>query len=103
MQSTCGHCDNGLIGQILCPHCWGTTVSVKALTQAKVTLEGIREAYKAKKAACKDVQGRDRGMAGHELSQLGHAGRALQTEIEAVEQKAATNKTMLRLLAAAMA
>jgi len=100
-MGTCGHCVNGLIGQILCPHCWGTTVSAKALAEAKTELTRLRESYKAKRAANKALSGRARGMAGQALSKIGDVGRALGAEVERVEQRVATNKAMARMLGAA--
>lgn len=101
MTGTCGHCQNGLIGQILCPHCWGTTVSAKALAEAKAELARLRESYKAKRAANKALNGRARGMAGLALSKIGDVGRALSAEVERVERQMAANRAMARMLGAA--
>lgn len=102
MTGTCGHCQNGLIGQILCPHCWGTTVSAKALADAKAELTRLRESYKAKRAANKALRGRARGYAGQELAKIGSIGRALGAEVERIERQVAANKAMVRILWAAV-
>jgi hypothetical protein len=103
MTGTCGHCVNGLIGLILCPHCWGTTVSAKSLAEAKAELARLRDAYKAKKEANKALNGRARGMAGQALSKIGDVGRALGAEVEQVERQVAANRAMARMLGAAAA
>ena len=101
MIGTCGHCENGLIGMILCPRCWGTTVAPKALAEAKVELERVQESYKAKQAANKKLRGRARGYAGQQLSQIGDIARALEAEVDRVERLIKTNRDMARLLGAA--
>jgi len=86
---------------VLCPHCWGTTVSAKVLEQAKVELDALRKAYALKKEANKALRGRARGVAGNELAAIGKTGRALRDEIEKVDREIAENKAMLLVAAAA--
>lgn len=101
MRNTCGHCESGRIGAIVCPHCWGTTVSSKVLAQAKTELDAIRKMYAQKRDSNKSLGGRARGMAGQALSKIGAAGRELREEVDQVEREVATNKAMLRMAAAA--
>jgi hypothetical protein len=103
MIGSCGHCDDGRIGAVLCPHCWGTTVSSKALAETKAELSRVQEAYEAKQAANKKLRGRARGQAGNELSKIGDVAQALKAEIDTVEQQIKTNRTLARVVGAAAA
>jgi len=98
---TCKHCEDGRMGFSVCPSCWGTTVSPKALAEAKAELERVRGVYAAKKAASKELRGAARGMAGHELSRIAEVGRALRAEITRIETLATMNRAAARLIGAA--
>jgi hypothetical protein len=98
---TCKHCEHGRIDFMICPCCWGTTVSPKALDEAKAELERIRGVYAAKKTASKELRGAARGMAGHELARIAEIGRALRDEVTRIETLATMNKAAARLVGAA--
>lgn len=98
---TCGHCEDGRIGMSVCPRCWGTTVSPKALADTKMKLSCVREAYAAKRSASKEIRGRARGQAGQDLARIGEIGRALRKEIDRIEAQIAMNKAAARLIGAA--
>lgn len=100
---TCGHCDDGLIGMSVCPHCWGTTVSVKALEALEAEQARAQAAYDAKQKANKALRGRARGMAGNTLSKLGDVVRALDAEVARIKGEIAVNKTAARVVGAAAA
>lgn len=87
---------------MVCPRCWGTTVSPEALAKAKAELERLRAAYKAKREANRSLRGRSRGMAGRELTQIGDVGRALRTEVDRIERQISVNRAMARMLVAAV-
>ena len=102
MNNTCGHCEDGQISKgVLCPCCWGTTVSPKALAEARAELDRIRLVYQTKRTANKKLRGRARGMGGYELSKVGSIGRALKAEIDRIERQVAVNRQMARMLGAA--
>lgn len=98
---TCGHCEDGRIGMMVCPRCWGTTVSPETLAAAKMKLSCVREAYAAKRAANKALRGRARGMAGRDLARIGSIGHALRAEIDRIEEVARLNKAVARAVGAA--
>jgi len=98
---TCGHCQEVLIGAVLCPSCWGTTVSPKALAEAKIRLESFRKFYADHKKAAQKLRGRARGNAGKELAQISEVGRALRAEIDRIEGIVAQNKAAARIVGAA--
>lgn len=89
------------MGPSVCPHCWGTTVSRKALAEAKSQLAEVRKAYVSKRAANKKLRGKARGMAGYELSQIGRVGKALRAQLDAIEHEVAQNKAVARAVGAA--
>jgi hypothetical protein len=102
LQGTCGHCDHGKIGVIVCPACWGTTVNPQVLTAAKQELERLRHAYASKKSANKSLRGAARGWAGHALSHIGTEGRKLRKEVDQIEQQIVLNKAVSKVVGAAV-
>ena len=100
---TCGHCDGGLIGMVVCPHCWGTTVSVKALAALESELARAQASYDAKHKANKAIRGRARGRAGNDLRKLGDVVRALEAEVKRIKGEIVLNKTTAQVVGAAAA
>jgi len=100
---TCGHCDGGLIGMVVCPHCWGTTVSAKALAALEAELARAQASYDAKKLANQKLRGRARGLAGNALRKLGDVVRVLDAEVTRIKGEIATTKTAAQIVGAAAA
>jgi len=98
---TCGHCDDGLIGMVVCPHCWGTTVSVDAFTALEAELVRAQASFEAKSKANQKLRGRARGMGGHTLSKLGTVVRALEAEVSRIQGEIDLNKATARVVGAA--
>ncbi len=98
---TCGHCEDGLISMSVCPHCWGTTVSVEALAALEAELARAQAAYETKRKANKSLRGRARGLAGNTLRKLGDVVRALEAEVERINTEVALNRTVARVVGAA--
>lgn len=98
---TCGHCEDGLIGMSACPHCWGTTVSVKALAALEAELVRAQASYETKRQANQKLRGRARGLAGNTLRKLGDVVRALEDEVKRINTEVTLNRTVAQAVGAA--
>lgn len=101
LQGTCTQCENGQIGFMVCPCCWGTTVSPAALAEARSKLEELRQDYADRKKEVAKLKGAARGRGGQTLATIGATGRVLKEEIAQIDNQINLNKAVARIVGAA--